>query len=312
MQVKERTKIAVVTPIHNRRDITLQCLRSLSRIQDDSLEVSVFIVDDLSTDGSAEAIRSQYPETRIIQGDGNLWYTEGTNVGIRKALEHEPDFVLAINDDSVFDSQFLHYLVETGQQNPKSVVGPLLLLWDEPHRLFQTSPKWSTFEGGWRHWNDQTVWTVPSAPWEVDLIVGNCVLYPASAFEDCGFMDSRRFPNFGDAEFTPRLKRAGYRLIIDPRSRVFCQPNATPKRLRERHLLQLAKDLILDLKHPSNFTRLFLSHVRGGPSVIKGATAWTVYVGNTMLNLLRKSSPEYRPPEPPLSQVFDRYVLTRK
>ncbi len=312
MQDKASTKIAIVTPIHNRREITLQCLRSLSRISDASMDISFFVVDDGSTDGSSEAISSEHPETTIIEGDGTLWYTEGTNVGIRAALEHNPDFVLAINDDSVFDSNFLHYLVETARQNPKSVVGPLLLLWDEPHRLFQTSPKWSTFEGGWKHWNQQTVWTVPSDPWEVDLIVGNCVLYPVSAFEDSGFMDSRKFPNFGDAEFTPRLKRAGYRLIIDPRSRVFCQPNAVPQRLRDRSLVEISRELILDLKHPSNFARLFLSHISGGPSVVKGVTAWIVHVGNTIVNRFRQAPSQSKRTEPPLSEVFDRYVLNRK
>jgi hypothetical protein len=62
----------------------------------------------------------------------------------------------------------------------------LLLLWDEPHRLFQVSPIWDTLYGGWRYWEDQTVWTVPDRPWSVDIIVGNCVLVPAAAFAECG------------------------------------------------------------------------------------------------------------------------------
>ncbi|MEQ1764147.1 MAG: glycosyltransferase family 2 protein [Pyrinomonadaceae bacterium] len=305
-------KVAIVTPIHNRRDITLQCLRSLERIGSNALDISVYIVDDGSTDGSSEAIKTEHPNVEVIQGNGDLWYTEGTNVGIRAALGNDPDFILAINDDSVFDSEFLHYLVETANDNPRSVIGPLLLLWDQPHKLFQTAPVWKTLAGGWMHWNQQTVWTVPSTSWEVDLIVGNCVLYPASVFEECGFMDSRRFPNFGDAEFTPRLKSAGYRLIVDPRSRVFCQPNATPGRLRDKNLLQLVKDLVLDRRHPSNLTRIFLSHVVGGPSVVKGVAAWLVFVGNTARNAFRSDPANKERPEPPLSEVFAPYVLNRK
>jgi GT2 family glycosyltransferase len=307
-----KVRIAVVTPIHNRREITLQCLRSLSRITLNSIDADIFIVDDGSTDGTSAAIRKTFPDVNIIEGNGELWYTEGTNVGIRAALKRGPDFVLAINDDSIFDADFLEYLVETALRHPRSVVGPLLLLWDEPHRLFQTAPVWRTLEGGWKHWHEQTVWTVPSTAWEVDLIVGNCVLYPASVFRECGFMNSRRFPNFGDAEFTPRLKRAGYRLIIDPRSRVFCQPNEIHRRLREGNVFRVAKDLFFNLKHPSNLTRLFLSHISGGPSVAQGVVAWLVFVAKTFINGLGSNSRKQARPEPPLSEVFAPYVLNRE
>ena len=306
-------KVAIVTPIHNRREITLQCLRSLARINRESLEILTYVVDDGSSDGSGEAIRAEFPEVSVINGSGDLWYTEGTNVGIRAALERTPDYVLAINDDSVFDTDFLIHLVQTAQRHPRSVTGPLLLLWDEPHKLFQTAPVWSTLEGGWRHWRQQTVWTVPKSPWEVDLIVGNCVLYPATVFNECGFMDSYRFPNFGDAEFTPRLKRAGYRLIIDPHSHVFCQPNAIPQRLRDRSPSRLFKELVLDRKHPANLTRIFLSHVSGGPSAIQGLAAFVVLLARAALKVFRSSdSPQVARREPPLSEVFAPYVLNRK
>jgi GT2 family glycosyltransferase len=306
-------KIAIVTPIHNRRDITLQCLRSLSRIDSTGMEVSVYIVDDGSTDGSWEAIERDYPEVNLIKGDGNLWFTEGTNVAIRAAVKADPDYVLAINDDSVFDSGFLRYMVETAESYPQSVVGPLLLLWDEPHRLFQTAPVWSTASGGWKHWQNQTIWTVPENPFEVDIIVGNCVLLPAEAIRRCGVMDSRRFPNFGDAEYTPRMKKAGYRLIVDPRSRVFCQPNAIPQRLRHKKPSQLFKELVLDLKAPSNLTRAFLGNVRGGPSVLQGIAASIVLLGRTALQAFKRGDAAAdAKTEPPLSEVFASNVLAPK
>ena len=126
-------------------------------------------------------------------------------------------------------------------------------------------------------------------------------------------MDSRRFPNFGDAEFTPRLKRAGYKLIIDPRSRVFCQPNAIPKRLRDKSATKLFRELILDLKHPANLTRVFLSHVSGGPSVFQGILAFVVLLAKTGLQALRSGNSEVPTRrEPPLTEVFASYVLDRK
>src|SRR5205823_5282998 len=135
-----------------------------------------------------EAIREQFPSVELIQGDGNLWFTEGTNTGVRAALKHDPKYVLLINDDSVFDEHFLVRLVETAETNPRSVVGPVLLLWDQPHKVFQISPVWDTWHGGWRHWHQQTFWMLPKKTWKVDLIVGNCLLVPAEAIRECGLM----------------------------------------------------------------------------------------------------------------------------
>ena len=232
----DKTSVAIVTPVHNRRELTLLCLRSLERIDRTGLDIYTIVVDDGSSDGTAEAIRREFPSVELIAGNGDLWFTEGTNVGIRVALEKEVDYVLMINNDQVFDADFLQAMIGTARAHARSVVGPLLLLWDAPHRLFQTAPVWNTWLGGWRHWYGQTVWTVPDRPWEVELIVGNCVLVPSEALRECGLMDAKHFPNFGDAEFTPRLRRKGWRLLIEPRARVFCQPNDLPPRVRNKNL----------------------------------------------------------------------------
>ena len=91
---EDMIRVAIVTPVHNRKEITLQCLRSISRLENDGLEFATFIVDDGSTDGTGSAIRAEFPEVEIIEGDGHLWFTEGTNVGIRAALRHNPDYIL--------------------------------------------------------------------------------------------------------------------------------------------------------------------------------------------------------------------------
>ncbi len=72
--------VEVVAPVRNHKAITLQCLRSLSRIDRTGLEVHIIIVDDGSTDGASDAIREQFPEVQLVPGDGNLWYTAGANV----------------------------------------------------------------------------------------------------------------------------------------------------------------------------------------------------------------------------------------
>ena len=303
-------RVGIAFPVHNRREITLQCLRSLARIDSEGLEVHVVMVDDGSTDGTSEAVEREFPEVEVIRGDGNLWFTESTNVGVRAALKHDPDYIVMMNDDQVFDSKFLKYLVETAEKYPRTIVGPLLLLWNEPHKIFQVSPRWETFSGGWRHWYHQTVWTVPKKTWEVEIIVGNCVLIPVEAIRECGVMDSKRHLNCGDAEYTPRLRRKGWRLLIDPRARVFCQPNTVWERISEMSLRRKFDKLFRDVGYVHNIRRRLKTSLDGAPSKIHGLAAFLVFY--LALPLGKNVDKSLEPnEEKPLSEVYASKVVTK-
>ena len=295
--------VGIVAPVHNRREITLQCLKSLERIEKPNFEISVVIVDDGSTDGTGDAIRNEYPWVRVIDADGSLYFTEGTNVGVRALLEEDPDYVVMMNDDQIFDPEFVKFMVETAERFPRSIVGPLLLLWDTPHKLFQTSPRWVTLAGGWVHWYRQTVWTVPKEPWEVELIVGNCLLVPAEAIREAGLMNSKRYPNFGDAEYTPRLKRLGWRLLIDPRARVFCQPNTVPARVLKMSMRQKVNALIFDLRHIHNLRRRFYACLDGAPTRIHGVLAFGIFLARIALRMNAEAEPGPAHVEKPLYET---------
>ncbi len=270
-------KLEIVTPVYDRREETLQCLRSLSRIDRTDLEVHIIVVDDGSTDGTAEALAKDFPEVEIIRGDGNLWYTAGTNRGIQAALRHNPDYVLAINNDSIFDEKSVYNLVRCAEEYPRSVVGPLLLDWTTPHKIFQVAPRWELISGGYRHWFRQTVWTVPNRPWQVELIVGNCVLYPAQAIREAGLMDEKRLPQFGDAEYTPRMRRRGWRLMIEPRARVFCKPNDLISGFRKLPLYEKVKQLFFDSVGPYSFRRRLYGNLGGAPNIFQGLVSIAIY-----------------------------------
>lgn len=302
-------RIEIITPVHNRRDITLQCLKSLSRINQKGIETHIIIVDDGSTDGTSEAIAENYPQVEIVKGDGNLWFSAGTNRGIEAALKHNPDYILTINDDAVFDENFLQYLIECAENNPRSVVGSLLLLWDMPHKIFQVSPKWHTWSGGFRHWVQQTVWTVPKKAWEVELIVGNCVLFPVEAIRDCGLLNEKRFPHFGDAEYTPRMRRKGWRLLIEPRSRVFCQPNNLPPRIREMSLKKAVKVLFIDLGNAHSLRRRFLANWYGAPNRFEGLLAFPIFLLRIIFGKNMEGSYAEKISEKPLSETYSDKVV---
>ncbi len=301
-------KIEIVTPVHNRKELTLRFLQSLSRIDDTDLLIHIVVVDDGSTDGTADVVGNLFPAVEIVRGDGNLWYTAGTNLGIKTALKREPDYILAVNNDTVFDPNFLQHLVETAEKYPRSVVGATLLLWDEPDRLFQTSPLWDTFGGGWRHRYEQTIETIPDKPWEVGIIVGNCVLFPAAAIKEVGLMDEKRLVQYGDAEYTPRMRRRGWRLLIEPRAHVFCKPNDVPPPIRRMAFGKMIKTLFFDSTNPASLKRKLQTNLAGAPNRWAGAVAFAAFLARAATKTTREQR-KNRQDEKPLAETFAKSVL---
>jgi GT2 family glycosyltransferase len=285
---RELKKVEIIIPVYNRRETTLQGLRSLSRIDKTGLEVKIVIVDDNSSDGTSEAIARDFPDVRIIKGDGTLHYAAGTNRGISDALTRNPHYIVTANDDSVFHEQFLRRLIATCEKNPRSVVGALLLLWDEPHKVFQVDFKWKTFADGWTQRDDLTAFDFPNTAFEVEGMAGNCVLFPVEAIRECGLMDEKTFPHgWGDIQYLVRIKKMNWQLLVEPKSFVWCEPNTYPQPLHRLKIGEIFKILFVNKKHPANLSRQFTARWHSAPSKPKAVAAFTVYCSQLALKSLK-------------------------
>jgi GT2 family glycosyltransferase len=258
-------------------------------------------VDDASPDGTAEAVRKNFPEVELIEGDGTLHYAAGTNRGIEAALKWNPDYIITMNDDSVFHEQFLQRLVKTAEENPRSIIGALLLLWDEPHKVFQVGQKWKTFRGGWEIPEDLTAFNAGEKAFAVECIVGNCVLFPVEAIRENGLMDEKKFPHgWGDAQYLMRMRKAGWNLMIEPKSFVWCEPNTNPAPLHTLSLKEIFKVLFVNRRHPLNLQRQFIARWESAPNKYLAIPAFAVYClkialkGFKFSNPLRKITSESR------------------
>ena len=70
-------RIAALLTSFNRKKKTLDCLAELHRqVLPEDLDLTVFLTDDASPDGTAEAVREAFPEVVLLRGDGNLYWDE--------------------------------------------------------------------------------------------------------------------------------------------------------------------------------------------------------------------------------------------
>lgn len=101
-------ELSIVIVSYNTRELLRQTLESIRREAGD-LAVETIIVDNGSKDGSAEMVRSDFPDTTLIDPGVNTWFTGGNNLGIERA---SGEFVLILNPDTIIQPDMLQTLVE--------------------------------------------------------------------------------------------------------------------------------------------------------------------------------------------------------
>src|SRR5215203_4845952 len=111
--MQERRVAALIT-CHNRREKTLLCLSAL--FDQDMLSkttLEVYLVDDGSTDGTAEAVQAAYPEVKVWRGDGSLFWNGGMRLAFAEAMKVGYDYYLWLNDDTLLDDHAISSLLTT-------------------------------------------------------------------------------------------------------------------------------------------------------------------------------------------------------
>lgn len=96
-------KLAVLLTCFNRKDKTVKALTALYAAHNESarnLDMSIYLTDDGSTDGTAEAVASNFPKVNILKGTGSLYWAGGMRNSWSKAREGNYDAYLLLNDDT--------------------------------------------------------------------------------------------------------------------------------------------------------------------------------------------------------------------
>ena len=113
--------IYIIVPIHNRKKFTRQCLLSL--IKQTNKNFLIIIIDDGSTDGSGEMINNEFPEVIVLNGDGNLWWTKATNLGVKYALEQDAEFILTLNNDTILNEDYIEKMIYWVERKKDALLG---------------------------------------------------------------------------------------------------------------------------------------------------------------------------------------------
>lgn len=219
-------RLHFIMACHNRRELTLRCLKSAHRaVQYCGAEATYTIFDDGSTDGTAQALLSLPFDVRIIPGDGTAFWAKGMAVSERvvllEASNHKEDYLVWINDDVELDLTAFAMMEALSVAQPQSVlVGAVR----------DPESGWTTYSGMRRAGLHPLKFSLvqPSTSEQmVQAFNGNFVMVPFTVARHLGGIDGAFSHAFADIDYGLRCSRAGIPVLLAPGTFGTCARNPT-------------------------------------------------------------------------------------
>ena len=225
----------------NGRDHLLDCLAAIRRVHPPEVEHEVLVLDNASTDGSADAVREQHPEARLFALARRTGKADNDSLLLREAHGR---YGLLLNEDSELREGAVSALLEALDADPKAAVAGAQLLTSDG----EPTP---------------CAWRLPDIPWalaaavfiqdrvavqstgtrvrEVGWAQSSAMLVRRDAAAQVGWLDGDFFVYSDETDFCKRLHDAGWRILFVPRARAVhhdqlgTDPGSMTRRIVEFH-----------------------------------------------------------------------------
>ncbi|PSN20144.1 glycosyltransferase family 2 protein [filamentous cyanobacterium CCP5] len=207
--------VYVLIPVHNRKAITLRCLNHLAA--QGGLDLfQIVVIDDGSTDGTPDAIRTNFSNVKILSGDGNLWWTGAIAKGMQFAYSQGAEYFIWLNDDCLPEPTAIEQLVQFCQNTPKQIAGA---------QSYDPDTKQPSYGGFRKRWNRiEPVNVKDQETLSCDGLSGNLVCIPRSAVDSIGYPNARIFPQYYcDVVYTYEAKQHGFSVCLLGHVMAYCK-----------------------------------------------------------------------------------------
>lgn len=228
--------LTIIILNYNVKDLLLNCLRSIRRDKN----WQVIVVDNASTDGSAQAVKKEFPQVELIENKENLGFAAGNNIGVLKA---KAPVILFLNPDTLIVDGAIKKSYEYITSNPD--IGALTCRIELPdgkldyscHRGFPTP--WNSFcyfAGLSKAFPKSKLLAGYTAtyldinkPHEIDCATGAFLMVRKIAGEQINWWDKDYFWNGEDIEFCYQLKEKGWKVYFHPDEKIIHYKGSSAK-----------------------------------------------------------------------------------
>lgn len=275
--IDQLPSLAVIIVSWNVRDLLTRCLDSLfAELDSSAIDARVIVVDNASSDGSVEMVRSRYPRIEVIASEKNLGFAGGNNIGLNhiRVMEQGVEFVLLLNPDAEVQPSAIKTLLDVIRSRSDVAVVTSWLSYSDgsfqhsafhfpglaqlyiellpaPARLYE-----SRLNGRY----PQRLYAA-SQPFEIDHPLGAVMLLRAEAIRQVGLFDEGFALYCEEIDWCARFKEAGWQLLCVPSAHVIHHSGKSTSQVRVEAFIKLwTARYRLHKKHPQ-FAPLWLARL---------------------------------------------------
>lgn len=213
----------------NGKNLTQKCLQSITENTVYN-PATIVVVDQGSTDGSVDMIRSEYPDVELIENDKNIGYSSAFNQVLDR---YQSDYYIHLDNDTTVESEWLQPLVDLAEQAECGVIGPQIKF---PDGRVHAGGEFGPFGGQRFVVKDEEQY---SQVREVDWVGGAAFFLTDEVARENDGMDELFNPiYFEEVDFCYRARKNGFRVLYCPDSVVHHEAGASMEKDPQKLYLQ--------------------------------------------------------------------------
>ncbi len=247
--MQHHSSILVIIVTWNKQSYVIDLLKSLEKIHYHQENLDIVVVDNASTDGTTQYLKTHFPEIMLIENEENLGGTGGFNTGLSYAFsqpESRYDYLWLLDNDVIVHPDTLSELVQIlEKEKDVAVAGSTMMQLTVPHRINEMGAFVDMGRGTLvlnRHLKDvsglqgKSIEDIQNSPVDLSMYLRNCqssmdVEYVAAAsllvraeVAKAAKVWDDFFIHFDDVEWCLRIAKMGYRIVVSARSLIWHLP----------------------------------------------------------------------------------------
>lgn len=233
---------AVIIPSYNGAQKLTEALASLRQ---QTVEHTVVVVDNGSTDSTPSVLQESFPEVRVVRLSSNVGFARAVNRGVSECDEAT---IVFLNNDVLCEPPFVERLCAALEPGDGIVMAAgVLLSWTQPGRIDSAGVMFDRTLLAFDHLHGEPIEILEHGPPNPLGPTGGAAALDRSAFEAVGGFDEQFFAYLEDVDLVARILASGGRCRLEPKARALHRHSSTlgPGSRRKHELMGWSRGYII-------------------------------------------------------------------